>query len=224
MAFTPSGNRPYAVPAGWEDNSIANNQRRGVPAGWEDNSLANRRGTTAGRSTLDPYRIAGMMSRGRARPGQVRAAEFLQNTQANELRQQDQQMQLVSGVTGMQQQGQQHAGVMSALDAFRRAEEAKRLAALSSTTPTAPAAPGAPAPPPDPFGGVNSAPSLPGVDGTDNSPAPSTGVGSLSFPGAPVPFAVRPLPGIDPSLANPSWEPLSNARKRAMVSAQPPKF
>lgn len=77
MATPSPRNRPVAVydpgnRATWGESDFERRQR--LPIGADSN--ANPTGMQAGRSTMDPARLAGMISRGTARPGQVEAAKF----------------------------------------------------------------------------------------------------------------------------------------------------
>lgn len=77
MATPSPRNRPVAVydpgrRETWGESDFERRQR--LPIGADSN--ANPTGTPAGRSTMDPARLAGMISRGTARPGQVAAAQF----------------------------------------------------------------------------------------------------------------------------------------------------
>lgn len=77
MATPSPRNRPVAVydPGNretWGESDFERRQR--LPIGADSN--ANPTGAQAGRSTMDPARLAGMISRGTARPGQVAAAQF----------------------------------------------------------------------------------------------------------------------------------------------------
>ena len=99
----------------------------------DSGGLANTRATPVGRPTTDMSRVAGMVSRGTARPGQVQAAQMM-STAAN-----------------------QERGVAALEKYYSTKEEPKNevatttpLAAAASTmgvsVPAAPAAPAAPAP------------------------------------------------------------------------------
>jgi len=77
MATPSPRNRPVAVydpgkRETWGESDFERRQR--LPIGADSN--ANPTGAQAGRSTMDPARLAGMISRGTARPGQVAAAQF----------------------------------------------------------------------------------------------------------------------------------------------------
>lgn len=76
MATSSSRNRPYATNA--YDRSKPSEFEKLQPQYSEfgADNLANRAATPVGRSTMDPARIAGMISRGTARPGQVEAVKF----------------------------------------------------------------------------------------------------------------------------------------------------
>lgn len=77
MATISPRNRPVATydPANNRTWGMSDYERRqAMPIGAYSN--ANPTGTASGRSTMDPGRLAGMISRGTARPGQVEAAKF----------------------------------------------------------------------------------------------------------------------------------------------------
>jgi hypothetical protein len=74
MATPSQFNRSYASNP-WDKSQPSQFQQlQQQPFG--ANSLANRAATPVGRSTTDPGRLVGMISRGTARPGQVEAAKF----------------------------------------------------------------------------------------------------------------------------------------------------
>lgn len=74
MATPSAFNRPYATNA-YDRSKLSEFEKlQQMPFGADN--LANRAATPVGRSTMDPARIAGMISRGTARPGQIEAAKF----------------------------------------------------------------------------------------------------------------------------------------------------
>ena len=91
--------------------------------------LGNMRGTPVGRSTMNPERALGMMSRGTARPGQVEAALGMENLQR-------QRRQEARAETGFQQEQDRLDRVTAAYEQLRGGQNTQPLFTTAPTIDT----------------------------------------------------------------------------------------
>lgn len=174
-------NRSYG-PNPWGKSQPSQYQQSIGPT-FGSNSLANRAATPVGRSTLDPYRVAGMMSRGTARPNQVAAAQFLRQTQGQEMHQQEQMMDTARDAMGIQQDAMTGSATRDYIaESKKKLQDQTNPNAVNLGTPTVPGAT-----PPVP----GATPPVPGATPPVFPGAPPTLLGTI--PGAPL-----PLPGMNP--------------------------
>ena len=192
-----SGSNPW-------DKSQPSAAQQSLGPSFGSNSLANRAATPVGRSTLDPYRVAGMMSRGTARPGQVAAAQFLQQTQGQEMQMQGHQLGMARDASKMQQDAMTGNATRDYIaEAQKKLKDQANPNAVNLGTPTVPGAT-----PPVP----GATPPVPGAT------PPVPGATPPAFPGAP-PTLLGTVPGMPPPL--PGMNPLEAAKKKVLT---PPTF
>jgi hypothetical protein len=134
-----------------------------LTAGLEQRRAAGFKTTPVGRSTMDPERALGMMSRGTARPGQVEAALGMENLQRQ--RRQDARAEQTFG-----REQQYYDRMEAAMNRLTGGQTGGQTGGANPPPPTATG--GANPPPPTATGGANPPP--PTATGGANAASPTT--------------------------------------------------